>query len=61
MSSADFLSESTFFGKFFQEYLQSGSGRPDLGPNSSYSDHTQHFVGTDLGPNCLKRVSAEDT
>ena len=61
MSSADFLSESSFLEKFFQEYLQSGSGRPDLGPNSYNSDHTQHFVGTDLGPNCLQRVSTEDS
>ena len=24
-------------------------------------DQAQHFVGPDLGPNCLQRLSADDT
>ena len=34
-----------FFEKFFQEYHQS----------------VKHFVGPDLGPNCLQRLSADHT
>ena len=29
-------------------------------PNSLDSDHARHFVGPDLGPNCLQRLSADD-
>ena len=29
--------------------------------NSTDPDHTRHFVGPDLGPNCLKRLSADGT
>ena len=29
--------------------------------NSLDLDQAQHFVGPDLGPNCLQRLSAEDT
>ena len=29
--------------------------------NSLDPDQVQHFVGPDLGPNCLQRLSAEDT
>ena len=29
--------------------------------NSLDSDQAQHFVGPDLGPNCLQRLSADDT
>ena len=28
--------------------------------NSLDPDQAQHFVGTDQGPNCLQRLSAED-
>ena len=41
------------FKKFYQEYHQS-SGSLDL-------DQVQHFVGPDLDPNCLQKLSAEDT
>ena len=42
-----------FFEKFFREYQQ------DV--NSLDPDQAQHFVGPDLGPNCLQRLSADDT
>ena len=42
-----------FLEKFFQDYNQS--------VNNLDPDKTQHFVGPDLGPNCLQRISAEDT
>ena len=29
--------------------------------NSLNEDLTQHFVGPDLGPNCLQKLSADDT
>ena len=29
------------------------------GSNSLYPDQTRHFVGPDLGPNCLQRLSAD--
>ena len=29
--------------------------------NSLDPDQAQHFVGTDQGPNCLQRLSAENT
>ena len=29
--------------------------------NSLDQDQARHFVGPDLGPKCLKRLSAEDT
>ena len=31
----------------------------NIGPN--YPDQTQHLVGPDLAPNCLQRLSADDT
>ena len=29
--------------------------------NSLDPDQARHFVGSDLGPNCLQRLSADDT
>ena len=29
--------------------------------NSLESDQARHFVGPDLGPNCLQMLSADDT
>ena len=29
--------------------------------NSLDPDQARHFVGPDLGPNCLQRLSADDT
>ena len=37
--------------KFFQEYYQ----------NVKQSDQAQRIFGPDLGPNCLPKVSADDT
>ena len=52
MSTADFCQNQSFL-KFFQEYHQS------VKPFGSRSGPT--FVGPDLGPNCLQRLSADDT
>ena len=41
-----------FFKKIFQEYHQS--------VKQFESRSGIHFVGPDLGPNCLKRLSADD-
>ena len=46
-----FFSKLKFIKKFFQEYPQSVS-------NSLEPDQAQHFVGPDLGPNCLQSLSA---
>ena len=43
--------EIIFLEKFFQEYHQGVNLDPD---------QAQHFVGLDLGQNCLQRLSAED-
>ena len=32
-----------------------------LGPNSFGPDQAELFIGPDLGPNCLRRVSADNT
>ena len=42
-----------FFEKFFQEYHQS--------VKHSGSKSGRHYVGPDLDPNCLQRLSADDT
>ena len=42
-----------FFEKFFQEYHQS--------VNSLDPDQVLHFFRPDLGPNCLQKLSADDT
>ena len=31
-----------------------------MGPNGLDPDQDRHFVGPDLGPNCLERLSADD-
>ena len=41
-----------FFKKLFQEYHHSRVS------NKLDSDQTRHFVGSDLGPNCLQRLLA---
>ena len=53
MLSADFFPKSTFSKKNIQEYLQSGK--------QFESRSGQHFVRPDLGPNCLERLSADET
>ena len=47
------FSKSTFSKKFFQEYDQSVKR---LDP-----DQARSSVGPDLGPNCLQKLSADDT
>ena len=45
---------SCFLCFLIQEYHQSVS-------NSLDPDQARHFVGPDLGPNCLQMLSADDT
>ena len=49
LSSADFF-ETKFVENYFQELS-----------NSLDSDQVWIYVGSDLGPNCLQRLSADDT
>ena len=51
LSSADFFSKSTFLKKI--------SGIPSVSNNLD-PDQGGHFVGPDLGPNCLQWLSADD-
>ena len=56
LSSADLFFKINLFKKFFQENYQSVKQfqmKTDI-----LSD--RHFVGPDLGPNCLQRLSADD-
>ena len=51
LSSVDFFLTSNFSKKkIFQEYHQS------VNLNSLDPDQARHFVGPDLGPNCLQRL-----
>ena len=52
MSSADF-----FQNQLFRKIL---SGMPSV-LKSLDSDRARHFVRPDLGPNCLQKLSADDT
>ena len=52
-----FLSSADFFKINFRKIL---SGIPSVSNNLD-PDHARHFVGPDLGPNCLQRLSADDT
>ena len=51
------------YADFFQNQLfRKNSFRNNIkASNSLYPDQTQHFVRPDLGPNCLQRLSADDT
>ena len=52
LSSVDFFFKLTFPKTSFRNtYHQS------VKPNSLDSDQARHFVGPDLGPNCLQRLS----
>ena len=42
-----------FFEKFFQEHYRV--------PNSLYPDQAPRFAGSGLGPNCLQRLSVDDS
>ena len=48
-----FFFKINFSKKFFQKHHQS--------VKQLDSSQTRHFVGPDRGPNCLKRLSADDT
>ena len=52
-----YLSSANFFqNQLFQKIL---SWIPSVS-NSLDPDQARHFVGPDLGPNCLQRLSADD-
>ena len=51
--STIFFSKSIFKKKIFQNTIRV--------PNSLDPDQVTHFVGPDLGPNCLQRLLADDT
>ena len=53
LSSADFFSN-----QFFQNYNFRSTTRVS---NSLELDQAECFVRPDLGPNCLQRISADDT
>ena len=53
MLSADFLKINIFKKKSFSKTISV--------PNSLVPEQARHFVGPDLGPNCLQRLSADDT
>ena len=55
LSSADlfFFSKSTFWKNSFRNSIRVSK--------SLDSDQARLFVGPDLGPNCLQRLSADDT
>ena len=52
---SSFFLSTDFFSKFNLE-IKNNSGIPSLDP-----DQAQHFVKPYLGPNCLQRLSADDT
>ena len=53
LSSADFFSKSIFSKKSYRNTIRVS--------NSLDPDQTRHFVGPDLGPNCLQLLSADGT
>ena len=53
LSSVDFFLKSTFSKKSFRNTIRVS--------NSLDPDQARHFVGPDLDPNCLQRLSADDT
>ena len=56
----DFLSSADFFqNQLFQKILSDRN--TTRVSNSLDPDQAAHFVGPDLGPNCLQKVSADDT
>ena len=52
-SSADFSSKIYVFFNSFKSTIRVS--------NSFDLDHAQHVAGPDLGPNCLQRLSADDS
>ena len=53
-----FLSSSDFFQN--QHFEKNLSGITPMS-NSLDPDQVRYFVGPDLGPNCLQKLSADDT
>ena len=53
LSSADFFSKLTIYRNSFRNTIKVS--------NSLDPDQAQHFVGPDLGTNCLQKLSADDT
>ena len=53
MSSAAFFPKSKFLKNYFRNAFRVAN---NLNP-----DQARHFVGPDLGPNCLQRLPAVDT
>ena len=53
LSSADFFSKSTFLKKNFRNTVRVS--------NSLDPDQARLFVGPDLVPNCLQKLSADET
>ena len=53
LSSADFYKISTFSKNSFRNNISMS--------NSLDPGQARQFVGPDLGPNCLQRLSADDT
>ena len=47
-----FFSKSTFSKNYFRNTVRMS--------NSLDPDQARHFVGPDLGPNCLQKLSADD-
>ena len=53
LTSADFFSKSIFSKNSFRNIIRVS--------NSLDPDQAQLYVGPDLGPNCLQRLSVDDT
>ena len=59
LPSADIFSKSVCLLLLF--YSKISFGNISRVSSSLDPDHAQRFVGPDLGPNCLQRLSADDT
>ena len=57
----EFLSSAESFQNNLTGIQEIPSGILSRVSNSVDPDHAQHSVGHDLGPNCLKRLSAKDS
>ena len=53
LSSTDFFFQNPFFSKFYRTTMRMS--------NSLDTDQARHYVGPNLGPNCLQKLSANDT
>ena len=51
-----------YFSWFFSsaDFLKNNFFKKHLGVNSLNPDQARHFVGPDLAPKCLQRLSADD-